>query len=312
MKQVWDAYGRRDSALPVRARVHTLVYGVEFMDDIAITACGIDGVHVLKVFPKFEKLSQHTTRGKATDVSVNGNRSFIAEGIDGLGIYQLSAEGMLKEVRRYRVPNKTIRQVEVPGDGRYAVVQIGIHKIQFVDVSDASRPQKVLEDQHPGLLYGDQLLRGVIDDRYTCAFWHVSGLHWYDLQAEGGPRYTGDNFPGRIGSSNGLIAHRNSTLAITRGGYLLIDRDERRPLADVPLYRVDAKRRHLGKPTIAGNQLVTANRQSGLVTIADIADQRKPKLIDQFTLPCNPSRPVIHEGVLVIPDGYHGLLAFDR
>ncbi len=288
------------------------VYGVDFLGDIAIAACGTDGVHVLKVFPEFERLSQRTTMGKATDVSVNGNRIFIAEGINGLGIYQLSAEGMLKEVGRYGVPDKTIRQVEIPGDGRYAVLQIGIHKIQIVDVSDASRPQRILEDQHPGLLYGDQIQRGLIDDRYTCAFWHVSGLHWYDLQADGGPRYTGDNFAGRIGSSNGLIAHRNSTLAITRGGYLLLNRDERRPLADVSLYKIDARRRHLGKPTISGNQLVTVNRQSGLVTIADIADQRQPKLIDQFTLPGNPSRPVIHEGVLVIPDGYHGLLAFDR
>jgi hypothetical protein len=49
-----------------------------------------------------------------------------------------------------------------------------------------------------------------------------------------------------------------------------------------------------------------------LVTIADIADPRNPELVDQFELPGNPSRSIVHDGVLIIPDGYHGLLVFDR
>jgi hypothetical protein len=187
-----------------------------------------------------------------------------------------------------------------------------VHKIQIVDVTNPADLHKVLEDQHPGLLYGDQLMRGLIEDRYTCAFWHVSGLHWYDLKAEGGPRHTGDHFPGRIGSGNGLIAHAGKTMAITRGGYLLLDRDERRELSEVPMYRVGGLHRNLGKPTIAGNRLYMVDRQFGLVTIANIADGKNPKLIDQFELPGNPSRSIVHNGVLIIPDGYHGLLVFDR
>ena len=170
----------------------------------------------------------------------------------------------------------------------------------------------ILEDQHPGLLYGDQTMRGLIDDRYACVFWHVSGLHWYDLKAEGGPRYTGDNFPGRIGSGNGLISHNGKTLAITHGGYLLLEQNERRELSKVPLNRVGAKRQHLGKPAIADNRLYTANRQSGIVTIADITNPINPILINQFELPGNPSRVIIHKGRLIVPDGYHGLLVFDQ
>ncbi len=50
----------------------------------------------------------------------------------------------------------------------------------------------------------------------------------------------------------------------------------------------------------------------GLVTIANVADIKNPKLVDQFQLPGNPSRCVVHKGMLVIPDGYHGLLVFDQ
>ena len=103
-----------------------------------------------------------------------------------------------------------------------------------------------------------------------------------------------------------------AVVAVLLGGYLLLDRDERRDLKDVPRYNIGSERRHLGKPTIAGDQLYTADRQAGLVTITDIADPFDPKLIKQFQLPGNPSRCVVHDGVLVIPDGYHGLLVFDR
>ena len=287
------------------------IYGVDFLDDKAIVACGMSGVHVLNINPRFETLLRIETTDRATDVCVAGDCVYIAEGSAGLGIYQLDS-GVMNEIGRYRVPNNTIRQVEVPGDAKYALLQVGVHKIQIVDVTNPAVPRKVLEDQHPGLLYGDQLMRGLIEDRYTCAFWHVSGLHWYDLKADDGPRYSGENFPGRIGSGNGLIAHAGKTMAITRGGYLLLDRDERRELSNVPLVRIGVQRQHLGKPTIAGNRLYTVNRRIGLVTIADISDPKNPKLVNQFKLPGNPSRSIVHNGVLIIPDGYHGLLVFDR
>jgi hypothetical protein len=302
-----------ESDAPYRVyRANGQIYSVDFAGGTAVVACGTAGVHLLKTTPRFEKLSQRETAGKATDVCIAGDLIYITEGAAGLGIYRIASGNKLIEIGRYRVPNNTIKEVEVPGDGVYAIVQIGVHKIQIIDMTDPAKPRKVLEDQHPGLLYGDQTMRGLIDGRYTCVFWHVSGLHWYDLKADGGPRYTGDNFPGRIGSGNCLIAHQNKTMAITRGGYLLLDRHERRKLSDVPLYRIGSQRRHLGKPTIVGHRLYAVDRQFGLVTIADINDLTKPKLVDQFELPGNPSRAVVHKGVLVIPDGYHGLLVLDR
>jgi hypothetical protein len=33
-------------------------------------------------------------------------------------------------------------------------------------------------------------MRGLVHDRYTCVFWHVSGLHWYDLKADPTPAFS--------------------------------------------------------------------------------------------------------------------------
>jgi hypothetical protein len=288
------------------------IYAADFAGQTVIAACGADGTHVLKINPQIERLSLHHAGGKATDVCVAGANILIAEGTAGLGVYHLQASGKLLERGRYRVRGNTIRQVEAPGDGRYALVQIGVHKIQILDLKDPANPRKVLEDQHPGLLYGDQLMRGLIDDRYACAFWHVSGLHWYDLQAEGGPRYTAENFPGRTGSGNGLIVHNNRTMAITRGGYLLLDRGDNRPPSEVPVHRIGKQSRHLGKPVISGDHLYVADRPSGILTIANIEDPERPKLVRQINLSGNPSRPAVQGDILIVPDGYHGLLIFDR
>ena len=287
-------------------------YAADVSGETVIAAFGTDGVHVLQSDPELKRLSHHETKGKATDVFVSTDQVLIAEGTDGLGIYQLDPKKRLREIGRYRVPNRTVKQVEAPGDGRYALIQVGVHKIQILNLADPAQPRKVLEDQHPGLLYGDQLMRGLIDDRYSCAFWHVSGLHWYDLKADGGPVYTKQNFPGRTGSGNGLIAHNNQTLAVTRGGYLLLDRGDRRQPSDVPLQRVGKQHRHLGKPVIADDRLYIADRPSGRLTIADVSNPQQPKLIKQITLPGNPSRPVVHQDTLIVPDGYHGLVVFDR
>jgi len=138
----------------------------------------------------------------------------------------------------------------------------------------------------------------------------VTGLYWYDLYGGPTPRYTGDNYRQRIGSVNGLAAFGGKTLATCRGGYILIDRSERRPLDDLPIYRARGHRL-TGKPSIYGDRLYLSHRPSGEVSIVDIADPKNPKALDTFVTKGNPGRIVERRGAVIIPDGYHGLLVFD-
>jgi hypothetical protein len=187
-------------------------------------------------------------------------------------------------------------------------VQAGANKFQIINIETPSMPELILEDSYPGLLYGDQTMRGLVEGKYACVFWHVSGLHWYDLRKNGGPAFSGDNFPGRIGSPNGLIAFQDKTLATTRGGYLLLERSEDRPLNDIELKAVGDSQHHLGTPTIFGDLLIAAHRPTGRITLADITSPGAPKLIHHFETAGNPGRIHLRRDSLVIPDGYEGLL----
>ncbi len=287
------------------------VHGVDILaDGRAIVACGSGGVHVVRLWPEIERLSHLETEGFATDVSVSGNRVYIAEGRGGLLVCEVDGNQLVRR-GRLRIPGNAVRQVEAPDSDDRILVQAGANRFLVVDVSDPTNPRSIFEDKRHGLLYGDQMMRGLVEDRYACVFWHVSGLHWFDLEAKPNPIFSGDNLPERIGSSNGLIAYKNQTLAMVRGGYVLLDRAERRPVAEIGVRRLGDRNVHPGVPAIAGNRLYSAHRASGLITVADIENPQSPKLITRFEVSGNPCRMAIYEGSMVIPNGNEGLLIID-
>jgi len=286
------------------------VYEVAFLeDDRAVVACGSDGVHLVELWPEIRLLSRFETKGFARDVSVSGNLVFIAESAGGLSIRKINkGSDELLPVGSFEFSNQAIRQVEVPGDGQHALLQAGANRFLILNVSDPGAPELVLEESRHGLLYGDQMMRGLVDDRYTSVFWHVSGLHWYDLKAKPVPIFSGDIYPERLGSSNGFAAFQNKALATARGGYLILDRKEKRPAKDAGFYQIADLRRHLGVPSIYGDHLFTAHRAEGIVTMINIKDPANPILMEQIETPGNPARASVRNNSLVIPCGYQGLL----
>jgi hypothetical protein len=290
------------------------VHGVALLkNDRALVACGSAGVHVITIHPEIRRLSVLETEGFATDVAVSGNRVYVAEGTGGLSICEISEDGQgLRRLGRHRIRGRAVRQVEAPGSRPHILIQSGANRFSILDVTDPQNVATVLDEARHGLLYGDQMMRGLTRDGHTCVFWHVSGLHWYNLNGDPAPAFSGDNYPERIGSSNGLTTFREKTFATVRGGYLLLERNESRAATEIAVRIPGSRRIHLGAPTIVGDRLFTANRASGTITIADLSDPAKPKLIRQFDTPGNPSRIAVDNRTVLIPNGNQGLLVIDR
>ena len=243
------------------------------------------------------------------DVSVSGNRIYVAESAGGLSIWEKAGGDQYKPVGGYQVRGKPIRQVETPDSGNRIIIQVGGSQFSILDVSDPAKVKPLLTDQQRGLLYGDQMMRGLVEDRYAAIHWHVGGVYWYDLKAEPLPVSTGDNFPVRIGSKNGLIALGDKTLATVRKGYVLLDKSDRGPLDALEIYSVGIGRQNpweLRTSTVAffTRRIVPL----GLVTVANISDPKNPKPIENFVTPGNPGRIAISKGCMIIADGYHGLM----
>jgi len=285
------------------------VYAAGFAGETALVAAGAAGLHAVRLWPQIRKITEYQTEGFATDVKVLGDRVYVAEGTGGLSIWKRNGAGLAR-IGRYRVAGQSVRQVVVPPPGKYALVHVGPAALHIVDVSDAGNPTRALEDSRLGLLYYFPMADGLLEDRYACCHWHVSGLYWYDLYGGPKPVYTGDNYPFRIGSRNGVVYLDHSALVTYRGKYFILRRGETRPPEDVPLYGVPG-RAISGKPSIFGSTLYASDRYSGTVTAVDITRIEKPRLLGHLQLDEHPGLVVAHRDVPVVPAGYQGLLVWN-
>ena len=285
------------------------VWAVAFAGDMALVACGSDGLHAVELWPGIRKLAQYDTEGFAVDVKVRGPYVYVAESRGGLSIWTRQ-DGVLERVGRFRVRGQSIKQVVVPQEGKYALLDVGQSSLYIIDVTDPAKPKKVHRDTRHGLLYGYQIAEKLLDGRYACCFWHVTGFYWYDLYSGDAPAYSGDNFPVRVGANNGMAVlanGRDALVTTNRKAYVIVNRDERRPIETLPQYRVEGHELS-GKPSIYGNTLYVADRFWGRVSIVDITIVEEPRLIEELHLDGNPCFVVEHNGTPVIPAGYQGLL----
>lgn len=283
------------------------VHAVAMADDnIAVAACGSAGLHVVRLGTGIERVSTTSTEDFATDVCVRGRIVFAAEGKGGMSIWELDDDGNLIAKGRYRMPNGRVRYLTVPAPGRYALVQIDAARLHIVDVSDVENPRLELKEAHFGLLYGHQLLDELAEDRYAAAFWHVSGIHWYDLAAKP-PRFEGQHPAGRVSMLDGIAVHRGHILSPRHGGYVRFARGETGPLDELPLHRVDGLTLR-GRPVIDGDLAHFCRRDAGEIITLDLADPEKPKLVESLATTGNPGAVVPTAHGLLIPDGNGGLL----
>ena len=69
------------------------MYSVDLCsEDLAAVACGNAGTHIVKLWPEIELLQVLPSKGFAMDVSVSGNRIYVAESAGGLSIWEKAGE----------------------------------------------------------------------------------------------------------------------------------------------------------------------------------------------------------------------------
>lgn len=297
------------AAPEVDARVYRpegQVHAVALRGEVAVVACGSSGLHTLRVGETLMPLRVQPSRGVVTDVCLLRDTVLVAEGTAGLSLWTLMGDGSLGELGRYVVPgDKPVKYVAVPEPGRFALVQVGSNSLHIVDVSDPAKPRLVLEDKRHGLLYGHQLCDQLAEGR-AAVFWHVSGLHWYDLSGDK-PVFAGNHPRGSFDPLSGLAVLDGQLLTTRRGGLLRFAQTENRALDSLPVSRA-GKTWLTGKPTVQGQRVALADRAFGDVFLLDVSDFQQPKLLQTLSLEGNPGRVAFTGDGMLIPAGYDGLI----
>lgn len=283
------------------------VYAATCRADEAWVACGSDGLHHLKLWPEFKLLDRTPTPGFAVDVKRHDDLLYTAEGLGGLGIYRITDAG-LTQLGRLTFRSQSVKQVVLAPELQQVVIDVGAATLMVVDVSDPTRPKELMQAKYLGLLYGYNIADGLFEGRYAACMWHATGVYWFDLQAAP-PVFSGDHYPHRMHTSNGLAVlpnGREGIQTISGNAYTLLSRQEQRPPNELPRYGLDGV--YLGgKPVLVGNHLYVTERDSGRVAILDVTDLTRPKLIQRFESEGNPCLATEQDGYAVLPMGYQGL-----
>ncbi|MDF1754474.1 MAG: hypothetical protein P1U89_16945 [Verrucomicrobiales bacterium] len=285
------------------------VYAAAEHEGNIYAACGSGGIHLLD--EKLMRVAEYSTNGFAMDVQVHNENLYVAAGSAGLVRYRIDGQKLEKE-SSYQT-TRPIRQVQISPDGRFAVVQAGGKEFEILDVSAIDEISRVEQVRGwGGLVYYRQLCNGFIDNRLICGTWCAGRTFMSDL---GGAKPA--ELPDPIGflpdmKTGGYCAAGKYARFTRNGGYSLYE-----PLRDgeydsiMPVFRLPGGKKFHGKPTLRGNTLVTCDRIDGEITILDVTELKKPKLIRQFSITGNPDLAYIGKDFVLIPAGRQGLIKFD-
>ena len=87
------------------------------------------------------------------EVKAIGERVYVAEAKGGLSIWRTKRQGELELLGRYRPRGRIVRDVVVPGPGRYAALLLDMSLLDVVDVSDPAAPSRVHPDRGPAFFF---------------------------------------------------------------------------------------------------------------------------------------------------------------
>lgn len=307
--------------------------GVALHGDIAYSANVWDGVKIYQL--DGDKITQigHLDIPYAADIKRSGNRLYVAEGFNGIGVYQIQSSTQAVEISRLR---------QLPGDS-YTFVQFlwafegkdviaascAGTRIDFVDFSDLAKPEVVFSKSGGQLLYGSYAAQQLVKGRYFGLSRHVGGLMVFDLGGKKPKDIWYDTFP--LCSQTGGVAAFGDELFVNRAsGYAFFNPEQ--PVAtrelkiskfpsqteldpDVPdesaLSRsLFPKNQWEGLPDYdpATGRLAVLNRIFRNLRIYDFSDKANPKLLKHLPLHSSPYAPTFWKGRVVLPGGYSGLL----
>ncbi len=287
------------------------VYAAVEHEGKVYTACGSDGIHVLD--EDLALLETIPTDGFAMDVQVSGDRLVVAQGQEGLVCYVIDGAS-LERVSAYQTTH-AIRQVQVAPDGRFAVVHAGGSGYEILNVSDWEKIKRVEEVRGwGGLVYYRQLGNGFIDGRVIGGTWCAGRTFLTDLSGNT-PVELPDPLHLLPDMRRGGYAACGEYALVTRDGGYSVYRPKREGDYDdfeAPVHRIFDGPAFYGKPTVRGDLLVACDRINGEVTLVDITDLERPKLVRQLRISGNPDLAFIGDKQVLIPAGRQGLIKFDR
>ncbi|MFW6326771.1 MAG: LVIVD repeat-containing protein [Bacteroidota bacterium] len=275
----------------------------------ALVAAGEGGVHEVQLRPKLEGKQILNTKSIVFDVYFEEDRLFLAEGGNGLSIWDFSDKNIPKLLGRYKSSKGGVYQSIIDTKNAYAFLHVGANTLEFVDISNMQCIELIGSDQQAGNFYRLPLAQGILNGRFIACSWHQPGAFLYEI-GEDGIQSMGKVTPA-LGVTNGVAFENDKLLAVYRNGYILQNvPDESQLEIKDPIIIQDKKIQ--GKPTIFNSRMYVSNRLNGAVTSVDISDLKSPEQVWHLQVKGNPGLIKEDQDMVIIPAGRGGLQLYNK
>lgn len=286
--------------------VYSPVRGLSADGDILYAACSYGGLHILKL----DKKGNPVVIGKgpmkyAGDVKVKDGKLFVAEGFDGLAVYEIGKNGALKELSRFNSFSKgggmdVCLWVFTPDD-KTVVASTRVNGYYYISLENF--PEMKLRARLGSGPGWDKYVSDKTDSKgwYPCTR-HRAGIFWINLNeeklsetkdtgllpslADGVCRFKDDKF---------ICCHHKEMYIFTSDTIGEEKESVGEGFEGMPMWD-------------GGKRLALTNRLRKQVSLVDIAFENNPKLL--WTEDCcgYPETATFWKGRMAVPCGYQGLL----
>ena len=295
---------------PVRGQAR----GLAVRGDHVYAACGDAGLYVLKVRPEggLQQVGRLEGVEQVFDVAVWKDRIFVAEGFKGWGVYTLEGPTRFREIARLKEtsPGNDFGFWVWSVNDDYAMFSARRGGDWLVDLRDLSHLKPILSVSHcPGW---DKYMadRPVGGGRWLAHNAAITRIDWIDLAAKPKPvvihTQPGKN---RISLSSGICAFGDKAFLTNGGNWLITDGGDIGPDNGNGKWEwTSFASRASGIPRADGTRIVMCNRINRFATLHDFSDPSRPRQLKSWKFSGNPDIPVFHNGRVLIPCGYQGVL----
>lgn len=300
--------------------------------DIAYCANICGGLKVFKLSDGKMELKRVEKIPYVADVKRSGRKLYMAEGLNGLGVYEIVSDKEIKEIGRIPFVDKYINFVQYVWafeDSNIVAFSNAHAQVFFADVSNPKEPKILFCQRTSQLIYGNYASQQLVKNRYWSFNHHVGGNIVYDLANNKPKLVNRDDFP-MCSQTGSITKFGDKFLTMRCGGYAFIDPENIKPIQQLKRYKFPSQKVELKDVPDAtpisramfpkndfeglayfdevSKKLAVVNRMYYVCRTYDFSDEKNPKLLKCYKMKTPSYVPVYWKGKLLIPGGYAGLL----
>ena len=290
------------------------VRAVALKGDVAYVACGDAGLYVVEIRPDgagWRERGRVDGRGQAYDVSVAGDRLYVAEGRSGFGVYDISGRMPAEIARLPRISEGQHLAFWVTAVGGSRLFCSDRRRWTLYDVSALPKFSKVMDCRGGCPGWDKYMADRPVGGRYMAFNNANHGIRWYDVVAGRETQETVRNFTYLL---NGQCAFGDDRLLMTRNTSYAFVAPNAGDAADGSSWSFSefptcgGARACYGIPRTDGRLVAVTSRIYRRASLFDFSDPLKPVAAGAWSFSGNPGLAAFHGGRVVIPCGYEGLL----